>query len=642
MPRLLVIPCGRAVRLLVCAPASAERGVMQAKLSVGWRLGVFSSRDPQGFVFVVASGEYGLVMWVTVRPFVWTQGGVMQRRSFTMLTAGVVVGLMAPVGGIATASETTPTGDSISVARSGLSLTVTAPREADAGEVVTITGRVKHNRVQRSRKSRVKAKLKLQHHTPKSTKARKANSKSRWITIGKTTTTRKGTYSTSLTMPEITGKLKLRAIAKTRRPRARAHKRFHIRITPTTTPPAVTTPPATTTPVAPEVPSQQLNPGTPTDGTPTDSTPTPPPPCTVTDINTGEQTSGSTAAQQTIDAATADATLNITGICNESDITINKNLTLTGDGTIDARQQGRVLINHGADLIISGDLTLTGGLAPSDNSMGSPYLFGGGIYNQGGTVQLAGSVRISNNEARADALNGYGGGIFNDGSNSAATLILNGGSITNNTASEGGGIYNYGGMVELNDGSITNNTAEIIGGGVVNDGSNSAASGTARLTLTGGSITNNTAEQRGGGISNHGGMVELTGGSITNNTAEEVGGGMHNSSTGTVELNGGTITGNTSVNGGGIFNFGTVTLDGDATITGNTAQDNGGGIFNNSGTVTLNGNATITGNTAQDNGGGIYNSGTLEVNGSSVTFGDVAAVSDNTAPANPNIRFPQP
>ena len=213
-----------------------------------------------------------------------------------------------------------------------------------------------------------------------STRARKVDKKARWVTIGKTKTTRKGIYSKSLMMPEITGKLKLSVKAKTRHPRARAHKRFHIRISSTTTPPA------TTTPVAPEVPSERLDPGT-----PTDSTPAPLPPCTVTDMNTGEQNSGPIAAQQTIDAATADATLNITGICNESDITTNKNLILVGDGTINAQQQGRVLINDGADLIISGDRTLTDGKAPLTTiglGSGSTDRFvGGGIYsNNGGTM----------------------------------------------------------------------------------------------------------------------------------------------------------------------------------------------------------------------------------------------------------------
>jgi len=50
-----------------------------------------------------------------------------------------------------------------------------------------------------------------------------------------------------------------------------------------------------------------------------------------------------------------------------------------------------------------------------------------------------------------------------------------------------------------------------------------------------------------------------------------------------------------------------VTLNGSATITGNTAGRRGGGIFNWVGTVTLNGSATITGNTAGRGGGGIFN-----------------------------------
>ena len=65
-------------------------------------------------------------------------------------------------------------------------------------------------------------------------------------------------------------------------------------------------------------------------------------------------------------------------------------------------------------------------------------------------------------------------------------------------------------------------------------------------------------------------------------------------------INGGiTITDGYAPYGGGIYNDdGTVTLDGDATITGNTATDVGGGIYN-LGTVG-GGTSLVTGNTPED------------------------------------------
>ena len=53
----------------------------------------------------------------------------------------------------------------------------------------------------------------------------------------------------------------------------------------------------------------------------------------------------------------------------------------------------------------------------------------------------------------------------------------------------------------------------------------------------------------------------------------------------------------------GIFNDGTVSLTGDATITSNTVADRGGGIFNDGGTVNLI-EGSVTGNRATLIGGG--------------------------------------
>ena len=73
----------------------------------------------------------------------------------------------------------------------------------------------------------------------------------------------------------------------------------------------------------------------------------------------------------------------------------------------------------------------------------------------------------------------------------------------------------------------------------------------------------------------------------------------------------------------GIDNFasGTVILNGNSSVTGNTAAVRGGGIFN-SGTLTLNDSSSVTGNTAGVNGGGIFNIGTATLNGSSSVTGN--------------------
>lgn len=62
-------------------------------------------------------------------------------------------------------------------------------------------------------------------------------------------------------------------------------------------------------------------------------------------------------------------------------------------------------------------------------------------------------------------------------------VTLNGGSVTDNTAStDGGGIYNFG-TVTLESGSIAANTASVEGGGIFDDTSNGAGTVGGNTTL---------------------------------------------------------------------------------------------------------------------------------------------------------------
>jgi predicted outer membrane repeat protein len=88
------------------------------------------------------------------------------------------------------------------------------------------------------------------------------------------------------------------------------------------------------------------------------------------------------------------------------------------------------------------------------------------------------------------------------------------------------------------------------------------------LQVTGGK---NTSGGSGGGIESSG-TLTLTGVLVTGNTAER-GGGISNNSGATLILNDGTaVINNTARQGGGVFNSGTVILNG-GTVTGNTPDD---------------------------------------------------------------------
>ena len=98
---------------------------------------------------------------------------------------------------------------------------------------------------------------------------------------------------------------------------------------------------------------------------------------------------------------------------------------------------------------------------------------------------------------------------------------MQGCSIADNRASNGGGVYLNGGTFTITGGSINGNKANNDGGGVYMN------SGT--FTINGGSINGNTAGQNGGGVYLLGGKVTIDshGGSINGNTASQNGGGIY-------------------------------------------------------------------------------------------------------------------
>ena len=140
-----------------------------------------------------------------------------------------------------------------------------------------------------------------------------------------------------------------------------------------------------------------------------------------------------------------------------------------------------------------------------------------------------------------------GGGVYmncpNNMENDGGYFQMYGGTIKDNSATNGGGVYmcnNVGNIFKMYDGSITGNTAAEKGGGVYSEG------GT--ITMTGGRIERNNASQGGGMYESGGSSVYFTmsGGNITDNTATDKGGGVYVSEGGNFKLNGSVqITGNT-------------------------------------------------------------------------------------------------
>jgi hypothetical protein len=198
----------------------------------------------------------------------------------------------------------------------------------------------------------------------------------------------------------------------------------------------------------------------------------------------------------------------------------------------------------------------------------------------------------------ANDIDNEGGGVWVSG---GGNFTMNKGTISGNS-SRGGGVWNQGEFV-MNGGIIEGNSAERddgqgMGGGVEVHDSGSV------FTMNGGTIRDNTANEGGGvyifAYENYGGgTFTMNGGTIHGNTANK-GGGVYvfaYGSTGTFTMNGGTIHGNTANkgDGGGVYTEGVFTKDG-GVIYGSTKaneEEEDTGLKN---TANGNGDAVYVGN----------------------------------------------
>jgi hypothetical protein len=126
--------------------------------------------------------------------------------------------------------------------------------------------------------------------------------------------------------------------------------------------------------------------------------------------------------------------------------------------------------------------------------------FGGGIFNDGGTVTVTNSTLSGNTSGCGFG----GGGIFNNGN--GGTVTVTNSTFSGNIASvnAGGGIFNNGGPVTVTNSTFSGNTSATGGGGIFNQGG--------PVTVTNSTFSGNTATGGvgGGAIYNNGATVRLT------------------------------------------------------------------------------------------------------------------------------------
>lgn len=292
---------------------------------------------------------------------------------------------------------------------------------------------------------------------------------------------------------------------------------------------------------------------------------------------------------------------------NECRVRLTENIVMTG----------AVTVNNGNRLTID----LNGHTLTAAENSRAFFIQNGALTIEdsigGGVIQGSGTV------------NGYGGAILMNGSDSNNALTLAGGTIRGFTATNGAGVSMGNGTFRMTDGAIRNCSATDGGGVYVLGGS---------FEMSGGTISACNATNAGGGVYVLSGSFKMSDGSIEDCTAHE-GAGVKvyafSGETASFSMTGGEIqncnTNGVSIfaTGGGISKF---------TMDGGTIEDNGGdGVRVDAGSAVMSGgsvkdselydirigsSATLTVNNTQV-GGTVLNMGKITGNGSAKFTGTV-------------------
>ena len=219
-------------------------------------------------------------------------------------------------------------------------------------------------------------------------------------------------------------------------------------------------------------------------------------------------------------------------------------------------------------------------------------------------ITLKDGVEVLGAGADVTTINGGGSGSVVTANDVDSATKLDGFTITNGSATYGGGMHNNNSSPMVTDCTFSGNTATDYGGGggMYNDNNSSP-------TVTGCTFSGNTATGYGGGMSNFSSSSPaVTNCTFSGNSANNYGGGMSNINSSSPAVSNCTFSGNTAWVGGGMCNLDnsspTVT---NCTFSGNSATDYGGGMHNISSSSPTVTNCTFSGNSATYGGGGMSN-----------------------------------
>ncbi|MDE2523105.1 MAG: InlB B-repeat-containing protein [Methanocorpusculum sp.] len=144
----------------------------------------------------------------------------------------------------------------------------------------------------------------------------------------------------------------------------------------------------------------------------------------------------------------------------------------------DAKITGNTATTSGGGIhVTQGTLTMTGG-SISENT-GAPKGGAGICLSQNATFEMSGGSITGNKGTDTYACFGGGGVSLDDG---AKEMIMTGGTISGNSAGQGGGVLVDTGCLTMSDGTISGNSAEIGGGVMVGTSGVLNLSGAAKIT----------------------------------------------------------------------------------------------------------------------------------------------------------------
>ena len=236
----------------------------------------------------------------------------------------------------------------------------------------------------------------------------------------------------------------------------------------------------------------------------------------------------------------------------EATLTIDKGITLKGLGIKSGKYDGGIVVANQGKLIMNDGAKLTNFGSTSETCSPVAILQAGTFEMNGGTIcdniytgvvisYVNGTFIMNGGTISGNGMEDYGyGGV----SVECGTFIMNDGTITENKGS--GVVVMEGGKFTMKKGRIINNLINYYGssgGGVcvlwnstfIMDGGeisgNFATIGggvdvVGTFTMNGGTIAKNGAEERGGGVFvYHEGIFSMKGGTIAGNSAGDLGGG---------------------------------------------------------------------------------------------------------------------